>query len=66
MAVNVLIVSLFETRKLWKLRPTQALPFNSDLTNSAREMDGPTLFVTHCNCLSMFNSNTWDMAVYFK
>ena len=27
---DILIVSLFEARKLWKLRPTQALPFDSD------------------------------------
>jgi len=43
---DILVVSLFETKKLWKLHPTQTLPFVSSLVNSAHAMDGSTLFIT--------------------
>jgi hypothetical protein len=63
---DILVVSLFETRKLWKLRPTQALPFDSALANSAHEMDGSTLFITHCNCPFMFKSKTGIWIIYLE
>jgi len=63
---DILIVSLFETRELWKLRPTQALPFACALANSAHEMDGSPLFITHCNCPFMFNSKTGIWIIYLK
>ena len=53
---DIFVVSLFETRKLWKLCHTQALLFDSALANSVHGMDGSTLFITHCNCASMFKS----------
>ena len=53
---DTLVVSLFETRKLYKIRPTQALLFDPALANSVHEMDGSTLFITHCNCPFMFKS----------
>ena len=53
---DIFVVSLFETRKLWKLRLSQALIFDSALANSGHEKDGSTSFITHCNCPFMFKS----------
>ena len=53
---EIFVESHFESRKLWNLRPTQALLFDSALANHVQEMDGSTLFITHCNCPFMFKS----------
>jgi hypothetical protein len=45
MADNLKVL-LFETSKLCKLCPTQALPFDPALANCAHVMDDSTLFIT--------------------
>ena len=53
---DTIVVQIFETRKLRKLHPTQALLFDDALANSVHEMDGLTLFIKHYNCPFMFKS----------